>query len=66
MKNKLNKKDIKQKQMVISFIDKIAHIPYTYSLIPKSKFIGMVNEAISILNSYKSKAKLDKVKKSNK
>ena len=63
MKNKLNQREIKQKQKTIRFIDKIAHLPYTYSLVPKVKFISIIDESISLLNSYKVKSKSLKVKK---
>jgi len=63
IKNELNQREIKRKQRIISFIDKIAHIPYTYSLIPQKKFIIIINESISILNSYLPKNKLAKPKK---
>ena len=53
----LNKRQINRKKKIIEFIDRIAHIPYTYSLIPKDKFISLLDESISLLNSYKRKTK---------
>ena len=65
---RLNKKDIKRKKNVVAFITRIAHIPYYYTLIPKNKFILLLNSSISLLNSYKDdvEANLERLNKDKK
>ena len=61
-------KDIKRKKSVIAFINRIAHIPYYYTLIPKGKFILLLNNSITLLNTYKSEVEdnLERSKKDKK
>jgi len=50
----LEKMDVKKKRIVISFINKIAHIPYYYTLMPQKRFILLVEESIRLVNSLKT------------
>ncbi|MFH1839936.1 MAG: hypothetical protein ABH849_02195 [Nanoarchaeota archaeon] len=51
--NDLNEKDVEGKSLAISFIKKIAHIPYYDILVPKEDFARMIEDTITILNFYK-------------
>ncbi len=62
----LGETKIKDKSRVVGLIKKISHIPYSYSLVSKSKFIVMLNEAISLLRRYYKGYRPTKKKKNKK
>lgn len=51
--SELNKRDVKRKNEIISFINKVSHIPYHYLLISKSRFNKLIDGSIILVNSYK-------------
>ena len=54
MESYLKKKNIKKREGIISFLEKIAHIPYHEGLIPKKEFDRIMDESIKIVSSHKS------------
>jgi len=51
--SELGKRDVKRKKKIISFINKVSHIPYHYLLISKSRFTNLIDRSIILVNSYK-------------
>jgi hypothetical protein len=49
----LGKKDIKDRKRVVSFLNKMAHVPYDSTLISKNKFNLLIDDSINLLSSYR-------------
>lgn len=49
----LSEKGIKKRVSVISFLNKMAHVPYDSTLISKSKFGLLIDDSIKLLSSYR-------------